>query len=141
MDWTDRYPKEPMECGYLGCTIASSSVRSYSIGWTANLSPVQWISGGFAVQATIETGNEYSCPGGPYDYLAVWKKIGQTAYTIQNALFNACTGTRPNGASFVMWSPNQNNRGGNFYCVYSRQYVRAIGDRYTDTSPQWPGGP
>ncbi len=78
-------------------------------------------------------------PGGKY--FAVWKKVGQTAYTVQNADVNQCTGQHPRGPPFTMWSPNANGRGIYFYCVYGHQYVRWLGDRWLDTSPNTPGGP
>ena len=36
------------------------------------------------------------------------------------------------GEHYVMWSPNQNNRGGDFYCIYRQQYVRSIGDNWLE---------
>lgn len=179
-----------MQCGQSSCEIGHSQARSYTIGWTASLSATQWISGGFAVESTIETGNQYVCHGQAHEYFAIWKNQAQTAYTVQNAVYNACTGMRPSGSHFVMCeqqfslfldclypflavsgavllqdcvfapetlqftpeiespqltllagSPNRDNRGGNYYCVYGRQYVRWIGDRWLDTAPHTPGGP
>jgi hypothetical protein len=129
-----------MECGPYECQIGYGTARSFTIGWTASISAAQWINGGFAVEHTIETGNTYSCTGGPHEYMAVWKKVAQTAYTVENFIYNACTGSQPSSAPYVIWSPNRDNRGGNFYCVYGRQYVRHIGDRWLDTTPI-PGGP
>ncbi|KAK3896494.1 hypothetical protein C8A05DRAFT_20536 [Staphylotrichum tortipilum] len=92
--------QEPMECGHVdGCEIGYSSVRSYTIGWTANLAPVMWISGGFTVESSMETRTVHACPDNAYDYFAVWRKVGQTAYTVQNADLNVCTGTHPRSAS------------------------------------------
>ncbi|KAH6650203.1 hypothetical protein F5144DRAFT_636699 [Chaetomium tenue] len=134
--------EEPMECGFRdGCEIGYSNIRSFSIGWSASLSAASWITGGFAVESSIETGNQFPCRGEAYDYFAVWKKMGQTAYTVQNGDYNQCSGFQKSGSPFVMWSPNTNNRGGNFYCVFSQQYARNIGDQYIDKSDKWPGGP
>ena len=83
---------------------------------------------------------EAHCHGQANDYLAVWKKVGQTAYTVRNADYNVCSGTHPTGGQFIIWSPNSHNRGTYYYCVYGRQYVRWLGDRWLDTTPI-PGGP
>ncbi|KAK4182911.1 hypothetical protein QBC35DRAFT_395003, partial [Podospora australis] len=97
-------------------------------------------SGGFAVEMSIETGNNYECQGQASDYFAVWKNQAQTAYTVRNYNFNQCTGTSWSSPC-VMCSPNAGNRGGYYYCVYGRQYVRHKGDRWLDTSDSRPGGP
>lgn len=132
--------QEPMECGSRdGCEIARFSSRSYSIGWSASATAWSWLSAGFAVEASIETGNNYACPGNAHDYFAVWKLQAQTAYTVVNRQYS-CAGGRDIGNSYVMWSPNRDNRGGKYYCVYGRQYVRWMGDRWLDTTPI-PGGP
>jgi hypothetical protein len=129
-----------MDCGPRACTVGYAQSRSFTIGWSASIAAVQWINGGFSVESSIETGNSFECHGEAYDYLAVWKKVGQTAYTVQNGNLNPCTGLHPYGPKFVMWSPNAGNRGHYYYCVYSRQYVRWIGDSWLDTTPT-PGGP
>ena len=132
--------QEPMQCGKRdGCEIARFASHSYSIGWSASATAWQWLNAGFAVEASIETGNNYACPGNANDYFAVWRKQAQTAYKVRNRQYT-CAGGRDVGNSYVMWSPNKNNRGGNYYCVYGRQYVRYMGDRWLDTTPV-PGGP
>ncbi|KXX80396.1 hypothetical protein MMYC01_204597 [Madurella mycetomatis] len=131
---------DPMDCGQRACSVGYTQARSFTIGWTASATAWQWLNGGFAVEMSAETGTSYECHGQAHDYLAIWKKVGQTAYTVQNANYNVCTGLRRRGSPFVMWSPNANNRGTFFYCVYGRQYVRWIGDRWLDTTPV-PGGP
>ncbi|CAJ0555381.1 Ff.00g054460.m01.CDS01 [Fusarium sp. VM40] len=123
------------------CTAGRSESRSFSIGWTANAA-VSWISAGFSVVQTIETGASYECWGNPGDYLAVWKKQGQTAYTVQQGIYSPCTSSWQSvGGHVIIWSPNDQNKRGNYYCVYGRQYVRNIGDRWLDTSAGEPGGP
>jgi hypothetical protein len=129
-----------MDCGQLQCTVGFHQSTSFTIGFSASATAWEWLSGGFDVEVSIETGNDYSCTGQPGDYLAVWKKVGQTAYTVQNANLNQCAGTRPSGSPFVMWSPNGHDRGIYFYCVKGRDYVRWKGDRWLDTTPT-PGGP
>ncbi|UPK92245.1 hypothetical protein LCI18_003180 [Fusarium solani-melongenae] len=133
---------EPMQCpGHIGCSTYHTTSRSYSIGWTANAA-TSWISAGFDVVTTIETGNSYVCNGNANDFFAVWKNQGQTAYTVQNGVYNSCTNSWLSvGGHIIVWSPNANNRRGFYYCVYGRNYVRAMGDRWLDTSPNTPGGP
>ncbi|KAH7267919.1 hypothetical protein B0J15DRAFT_591766 [Fusarium solani] len=133
---------EPMQCpGHIGCSTYHTTSRSYSIGWTANAA-TSWISAGFDVVTTIKTGNSYVCNGNPNDFFAVWKNQGQTAYTVQNGVYNSCTNSWLSvGGHIIVWSPNANNGRGFYYCVYGRNYVRAMGDRWLDTSPNTPGGP
>lgn len=134
--------KEPLQCDpQHSCRVGHSESSSYTVGWHASAEAFGWISAGFAVEQSIETGNDYDCDGSPGDYLAVWKNQAQTAYTVQNTEYNVCTGTRYVGNQYVMWSPNNDNRGGYYYCVYGRDYVRNKGDQWLDTSPDHPGGP
>jgi len=130
-----------MDCGDATCSIGYAMITSFTIGWSAAASAAGWISGGFAVEQSVETGQQYNCEKPPGSYHAVWKKVGQTAYTVENADFNQCSGPRPYGRPFVMWSPNANNKGIWFYCVTGREYVRWLGDRWLDTDPGMPGGP
>lgn len=131
-----------MACGQGGCDVGQSQSRSFAVSFSAQATVWQWLSGGFAVQWQIETGNTHLCKGNPYDYLAVWRKQAQTAYTVENGVrYTACSGFYTSGEPYVLWSPNQGNRGGYFYCVHGRQYVRWQGDRWLDTSPAVPGGP
>ncbi|KAF5563176.1 hypothetical protein FNAPI_2804 [Fusarium napiforme] len=133
---------EAMECPANNqCVAGRFESRSFSIGWSANAA-VSWISAGFSVVQTIDTGNNYECWGNPRDWFAVWKKQAQTAYTVQQGIYNSCTNSwQPVGGHIIIWSPNAQNRRGNYYCVFGRQYVRAIGDRWLDTSAGEPGGP
>ncbi|KAH7308430.1 hypothetical protein B0I35DRAFT_491514 [Stachybotrys elegans] len=133
---------EPMQCGSRdGCEVNWATSRSITIGWSASATAWQWLNGGFAVDMSIDTGNSYTCPGRANDYFALWKNQAQTAYTVRNRLRVSCGLIQDVGGNYVMWSPNKNNRGGYYYCVYGRQYVRWLGDRWLDTSPNRPGGP
>jgi hypothetical protein len=123
------------------CAIQHNEVKSYSVTWSAGLTAWEWISGGFSVTQTVETGTGWQCDGNPGDYFAVWKKVGQTAYKVRNAYYNSCYGWSGEvGDAFTMRSPNANNKGSNFYCVYRKQYVRNIGDNWTDYNGR-AGGP
>jgi hypothetical protein len=125
---------------HIGCSTYHTTSKSFSIGWQGNAGT--WLSGGFSIVRTIETGNSYVCNGNPNEFFAVWKNQGQTAYNVQNGLFNPCLNTfQPVGGESRIWSPNANNRRGYYYCVYGRGYVRAIGDRWLDTAGHTPGGP
>jgi hypothetical protein len=129
-----------MNCTAPACSISYQSVKSFSISWSATLNPFAWISGGFAVEKQVQTGTQATCEGGKGDYFAVWKAVGQTAYTVQNFYFNSCTGYRADGKPFVMWSPNANDAGSQFYCVFGKDFVRRLGDRWTDYNGR-AGGP
>jgi len=130
---------------------------SYTIGWTANLTPVSWISGGFSVSESWSTGNTYSCTGSTGEDVCVWYNTAHTACkypfsllktvvdwfsdTVQNMQRDSCKvggGWDADGDPFVMFSPNANNRGGGYYCVIGT--CRAQGDNYWDYSGR-AGGP
>ncbi|KAM7199937.1 hypothetical protein V8F33_004111 [Rhypophila sp. PSN 637] len=126
------------KCSERACTVGFGEGRSIAVSWTAGLSIGGWISGGFAVEQTHHTGTYSECNGEPWDWMAVWKAVAQAAYTVETKVTNRCA---PDGYSghYVMWSPNQYNRGGYFYCVYGERYVRAIGDSWLEHGR--PGGP
>ncbi|KAI9148358.1 hypothetical protein HJFPF1_12189 [Paramyrothecium foliicola] len=131
----------PMQCpGHIGCEVSHIHSRSFSVGFSANAQS-GWFSGGFAVQSSIETGNQHTCYGSPNDYFAVWKSQGTTAYTMQHGWYNECWNRwEPRGGPFIMWSSNQLHRRSHFYCVYGGN-VRNLGDRWLDTRPHNPGPP
>ncbi|KAK4105444.1 hypothetical protein N658DRAFT_512893 [Parathielavia hyrcaniae] len=122
------------------CSIEHGKYDSHTVGFRAGAQLTQWISGGFAVQKSVETGNGHTCDGNPGDFFCVWRKVGQTAYAVQNVLYNACTGDSPSGSPFTLWSPNADNKGSSFYCVYGRQYCRSPGQGWLDMSGR-AGGP
>ncbi|KAI1880323.1 hypothetical protein JX265_001944 [Neoarthrinium moseri] len=130
---------ENMDCSRDGCIISRSESRSLSVSWSASGTAWSWLNAGFAVEASIETGNDYQCPGNAGDFFCLWKNQAQTAYTVRNRQVT-CAGARDVGDNFVMWSPNSQNRGGYYYCVYGRNYCRALGDRWLDTNGR-AGGP
>jgi len=88
----------------------------------------------------VETGVDYTCRGEKDETICVWRLVGQTAYTVQNADLNQCTGSKDDGSPYVMWSPNSNNVGSRYYCVHGAQSCRNQGDRWLDTSGR-AGGP
>ncbi|GAQ40516.1 hypothetical protein AtubIFM55763_001444 [Aspergillus tubingensis] len=131
---------ENLDCGNADhCTVGATQSKSYTIGWTATADASQWISGGFAVQASWTTGLDYQCTASSHQTVCIWYNTAHTAYTVQNGLYNVCTGFNPNnGAGFVMFSPNQNNKGGGYYCVIGT--CRSQGQNYWDKSGP-AGGP
>lgn len=70
--------------------------------------------------------------------MAVWKKIGFTAYTVQQNkhTYDIDPGHIATyqglGEPYTMMSPNKNNVGARFYCVDDYRYVRTIGFQYID---------
>ncbi|RDH22323.1 hypothetical protein M747DRAFT_369046 [Aspergillus niger ATCC 13496] len=144
--WRRRSPSEllaeteNLDCGSAHyCTVGASQSKSYTVGWTATADASQWISGGFAVQASWTTGLDYQCTASSHQTVCIWYNTAHTAYTAQNGLYNVCTGFNPNNdAGFVMFSPNQNNKGGGFYCVIGT--CRSQGQNYWDKSGP-AGGP
>ncbi|KAK1758186.1 hypothetical protein QBC47DRAFT_358065 [Echria macrotheca] len=130
----------PMHCGQNSCEAGYTESSSYTISWSASASAFSWITGGFAVEQSVETGNDYRCSADAGDTVSVWKNEAQTAYTVRNADLNQCTGMHDNGSPYVMWSPNAGGRGSSFYCVHGDRYNRNKGDRWLDTNGR-AGGP
>ncbi|RGP72908.1 hypothetical protein FLONG3_6546 [Fusarium longipes] len=133
---------EVISCGNAqSCSVGNTQSRSYTIGWSASLSAFGWTSGGFEVSETWETGNTYTCNGGPGENICVWYTTAHTAYTVTNRERDTCVlGSRWQnvGNPFVMFSPNQANRGGGYYCVVGT--CRSQGDGYWVKDGR-PGGP
>ncbi|KPM44436.1 hypothetical protein AK830_g2087 [Neonectria ditissima] len=132
---------EVVSCGNsVSCTVGQSESTSYTIGWSASLTPFSWISGTFSVSETWTTGSTYSCTGAPGEDICVWYNTAHTAYTVQNKDRNLCDGSTwyDSGDPFVLFSPNSANRGGGYYCVIGT--CRAQGDGYWDYSGR-AGGP
>jgi hypothetical protein len=78
---------------------------------------VPWISGGFAVQQTWETGNNCECTGVKGQTVCVKYKTAMAAYTVNKGSYWACNGqTHWDSENVIIWSPNKNNKGGGFYC-------------------------
>ncbi|KAJ2972464.1 hypothetical protein NQ176_g7141 [Zarea fungicola] len=132
---------EAMQCGQASCSAGASNAVSFDIGFSASATLFSWLSGGFSVGRSISTGNSYTCTGNPGDYFAIWKSQAQTAYTVQNYESGNCNqDIRAVGDPLIIWSPNNDNRGGFYYCVYGQNYVRSRGDRWLDTTGR-AGGP
>ncbi|KAH8777418.1 hypothetical protein F5883DRAFT_486721 [Diaporthe sp. PMI_573] len=112
------------------CGVGESSSRSYTIGWSASAEAWQWLSGGFDVGTSWETGREYTCTASSRETLCLWYNTAHTAYTVQNGMHNPCTGTQNSGGPYVMFSPNRRNQGGGYYCVVGT--CRNQGDNYWD---------
>ncbi|KAF7557609.1 hypothetical protein G7Z17_g542 [Cylindrodendrum hubeiense] len=58
--------------------------------------------------------------------------------TVQNYVFNTCGPNSDDGDPYVMYSPNDQNRGGGYYCVVGT--CRSQGDQYWDKTGR-AGGP
>lgn len=111
-----------------------------SIGYTVSAELTKWISGGFSVEQSVETGNSFECQGQAYERVAVWKVVARTSYRVRNGVYNSCTGGKPSGNVFLITSPNSGTYNRNFYCVRGKQYVRNLGDSY-NVEPGTPGRP
>lgn len=130
-----------MQCGQASCSAGEQNSVSFTIGFSSTVKLFDWLDAGFSVSKTTTTGNSYTCNGNPGDYFAIWKSQAQTAYTAQNYVVNGCgSQERPDGPPSIVWSPNKDNRGGFYYCVYGQNYVRSRGDRWLDTTGR-AGGP
>ncbi|KAK4177839.1 hypothetical protein QBC36DRAFT_210847 [Triangularia setosa] len=132
-----------VNCGDGGCEMAYETSNTQTFTWSASASIAGWISGGFAVEKSHSVAEAITCIGDPAhdQHVCVWQKIAHTAYTVQNYIVYPCSKhEKPDGEPFVVWSPNANNVGSEYYCV--RNTCRAgKGDNWWDKSPSRPGGP
>jgi hypothetical protein len=130
-----------MGCGDAqSCSVGESDGSSLTIGFSASLSPVSWISGGFDVSMSYNTGRTYACSANSHEVVCEWYNMAHTAYTVQN-MYRNCHASRwrPDGPTFVMKSPNVRNRGAvGHYCVVNT--CRSIWDNYWDNDGP-AGGP
>ncbi|KFY39147.1 hypothetical protein V495_06128 [Pseudogymnoascus sp. VKM F-4514 (FW-929)] len=130
---------ENIQCGSSpSCAVGHEESKSYTIGFSVSGSIDSWIGGGFDVSESWTTGNEYTCYGAAGDTVCVWYKTAHTAYTVRNYDYNQCTGASPKGTAVVK-SPNNNNKGGNYYCVMGSA-CRSQGEGYWDNNGP-AGGP
>lgn len=131
--------QETLSCGKAAsCTLGGLQSESYTIEWNAG-ADIEWISGGFSVQKSWETGNNYECTGNQGDTICIWYKIAHTAYTVQDErVCNCWVPGSDYGDPIIIKSPNQKNSGGGFYCVVGS--CRAKGDEWWDESGR-AGGP
>ncbi|GME48499.1 hypothetical protein GTA08_BOTSDO13672 [Neofusicoccum parvum] len=96
---------------------AKRDFLKFTISFTADITPASWISGGFSVEKSIETGDDYQCQVSTGESVCVWYDIAYTGYTVEDWSTNTCTGGHKDAGPYVIWSPNENNSGGGFYCV------------------------
>ncbi|KAI1812785.1 hypothetical protein GGS20DRAFT_587134 [Poronia punctata] len=115
-----------------GCSVGRQESESFTIGFsiTSGSDITEWISGGFSVSESWTTGNSYTCNGGAGDTVCIWQSVAHTAYKVRNGSYNSCTGFEPSGDEIEISSPNEDNRGGGFYCVVGT--CRSQGDEYWD---------
>lgn len=120
---------DTINCGNAAtCSASQSQSKSYSIGFSADATYEEWISGGFSVEMSWETGNEYVCGGSTGETVCTWYQTAHTAYTVVNCDATTCDPECNPSDPFVMFSPNHNNAGGGYYCVTGT--CRAQGDSY-----------
>jgi hypothetical protein len=90
------------------------------------------------VSETYSSSTTKGCNGNAGDTVCLWMKLAYTAYTVQTQDINSCGDSGDLSDPIVIKSPNDNNLGGNPYCVVGA--CRNQGDSYWDnTGPA--GGP
>lgn len=122
------------------CTVGYSETKGISITWSVNadFGSKGWISAGFSVAVSWNTGTDYHCSAGPGETVCVWYNTAHTAYTVRKA-FNDCrTGKQSFSEPYTISSPNLFNAGGGQYCVVGA--CRHEGANYWDRSGP-AGGP
>lgn len=122
-----------MSCGAApSCTVGYSESEGITIGFTAttDFGMEHFITAGFMVQMTWNTGTDYHCGGEAGDTVCIWYKTAHTAYTVNQFFKSRCDGTSWLGDPWVLISPNQDNDGGGQYCVVGT--CRHMGSAYWD---------
>ncbi|KAK9415860.1 hypothetical protein SUNI508_09989 [Seiridium unicorne] len=110
------------DCSDGPCEIAYLDAQSYEIGFSGDLLGADWISGGFSVTQSHQTGNTPNCQSKPdeeQDILCVWFRTAHTAYTVQNwkhDLNQNPTDGDKDGDPHVLTSPNDKNVGHAYVC-------------------------
>ncbi|KAG9255663.1 uncharacterized protein F5Z01DRAFT_651753 [Emericellopsis atlantica] len=138
-NYFDQQLSETINCqASPSCSVGHEKETSITVEWSADISANGWISAGFSVSKSWTTGNEYTCYGGAYDEVCVWYNTAHTAYTVQNVKSEPCSQSVTYSDPFVMYSPNNNNAGGGYYCVVGT--CRSKTDSYWDKSGP-AGGP
>lgn len=132
-----------MDCkGASQCNVGHEQSKSFSIGFEATAA-VPWFSGGFAVQKSWTTGNTYQCTGTKWQTVCIKYRTAMTAYTINTGSYWACNGaTIWKPENVIMWSPNQGNKGGAYYCEIGAKCIKQ-GQAWMQTEGYGvrPGGP
>ena len=98
------------------CSISAGEYESWTI--SADLSGGSYISGGFAVEKSFETGTSWSCEDKEGSKICLWIKIAHTEYEIDEGTYNSCGGFK-SGKKHRITSPNKNNKGGYHECSVS----------------------
>lgn len=75
-------PQSTIACGDGDCSISESV--SYTISASIGVA-AEWISGGFDVSESIETGSEWTCDGGAGETVCIYKAIPHIAVCLQFA--------------------------------------------------------
>jgi hypothetical protein len=113
-----------------------SQLTTYTVGYTESATLAQWIGGGFSVSESFTTGNTYSCNGNAGDTVCVWVNLAHTAYQVRNYYAGQCPNNHGYGPDITLQSPNNNNAGGEYYCV-TGSGCGTNGQQYWDTTGAW----
>ena len=71
-----------------GCSAGESITESFSVSWSFGIGKkvTEWISGGFSVQESWSTGNNYVCQGAASDTVCIWYNTAHTAVSYLSRL-------------------------------------------------------
>lgn len=104
-----------MRCGNADtCAIQAGEYESFTIN--ADLTGgASYISGGFGVEKSWETGTSWTCEEKKGNKVCLWIKIAHTEYEVEDGSYNSCGGFQ-GGKKHRITSPNKNNEGGYHEC-------------------------
>lgn len=116
--WLNTQISEAVECS--NSEVCSPS-RSESFSVSASISgPLyKWIDGGFPVQKTKQTGDQYTCEGVVGGKVCVWYQMAHIQYTVKNVedpVDTSC-GKGSVSAPFAITSPTKDEEGSKFFCA------------------------
>ncbi|EQB57401.1 hypothetical protein CGLO_02476 [Colletotrichum gloeosporioides Cg-14] len=134
---------ENNECREAVCNTGTENAKSVSVGFSVETgaSITEWISGGFSVSISWSAAVSQGCEKeGENITICQWHKMAHTAYTVRAGSTNTCSYIKSLSDPFVLFSPNTNNAGGNYYCVVGAHLCRSMGSAYWDYNGR-AGGP
>ena len=144
------YPCQPnTACGSAKtCAATYTQSRGITFGFHSEIAITEWLSGGFSVELSYESGSAHNCEGEKGETVCVWYEnlteiyiavfsltadchryqTVYTAYTVQNV--DGCK--QPTSRPFVLFSPNKNQD-----IQYARQFYYVVGTCRSNGQGYW----
>lgn len=82
--------QDNLHCSDVECKIGQEEYESTTVGFSVTASLTAWLSAGFSVSQTWETGNSQECGGKAGDEICIWQKIAHTAVSEHAEIVYEC---------------------------------------------------